>query len=440
MSRIDFNLRSSFSARGLFYLLLALYFLLMLVLPTTFQYYRGGLLAVLVLVGGIAALKRWAVTPDVFLIWAATLSAGLFFIFWGYLNHAPGALRVSTVHLLWPIVYMLLVGLATPKLVTYLNRVIVLGVAVTAGMALFLLGGALAGKGPLVAQWLAFQGAGVGIYDGYVELTAYNLTTVIYGLPFLMAALVFDRNGEWLRHRKAGWLLLALVLLVSLASGRRAFWLLSLATPVIVAGLSVAASRRLPWKPIAVVAVAGALVLAMGAWLADISLAKVGAEFASAFSGAERNSSLRYQQWQAMVQAFQASPWIGHGLGAALDSVTRSEEMPWAYELYYGALLFQIGLSGLLVYGMAIAWIFIAGIRLARRDREAAPVILPLLAGLAGFLLVNATNPYLAKFDYLWTIFLPVAVINAYRIHHRKRSSSLLKGDIVNVKSGHRHC
>jgi O-antigen ligase len=108
------------------------------------------------------------------------------------------------------------------------------------------------------------------------------------------------------------------------------------------------------------------------------------------------------------------SPWIGQGLGASASSVTRSEEQPWAYELSYVALLFQTGLLGVIIYSSAVLWIFYKGIRLVRVRPDAGQVILPLLAGLAGFLLANATNPYLSKFDYLWTIFLPVAAINAY--------------------------
>jgi hypothetical protein len=38
--------------------------------------------------------------------------------------------------------------------------------------------------------------------------------------------------------------------------------------------------------------------------------------------------------------------------------------------------------------------------------------MLPVLAGMTCFLIANATNPYLGKFDCLWVIFLPIALIN----------------------------
>lgn len=396
-------------------LLLYFFFFLMLVLPTTFQVPRGGLLVLLVLVGSVAALRRWRVAPDILLFWALTLVAGIFYMFWGYMNNAPGALRVGTVYVLWPVVYMLLVGLATPRLIHFLNRTLLWGIAISGGMALALLVGALLGNGSGVADLLSFQGAAIGIYGGYVELTLFNLTTVIYGLPFLVSALFVRYEQNWLKSRAWGWFLLGLVFLICLVSGRRGFWLLSLAVPLIVWVLAFLSGYRLHWRSVGLGAVILGSLGLFSIWAADISVMVLVDQFRSAFSGHSRSSDLRLQQWAAMWDSFSKSPLIGQGLGAALDPMRENKKMAWAYELYYGALLFKVGLLGLAIYGVAVFWVFFSGIKLARRMPEAGPVILPLLAGLAGFLLINATNPYLTKFDYLWTIFLPVAAINAYR-------------------------
>jgi hypothetical protein len=104
---------------------------------------------------------------------------------------------------------------------------------------------------------------------------------------------------------------------------------------------------------------------------------------------------------------------VGHGLGAGA-SVVRAIDAPWAYELVYAALLFQAGLVGMVLYGVGVLWIFVAGIGVVRQIPQSASIMLPLLAGLAGFLIANATNPYLLKFDYLWALFLPIAAINVY--------------------------
>jgi len=46
--------------------------------------------------------------------------------------------------------------------------------------------------------------------------------------------------------------------------------------------------------------------------------------------------------------------------------------------------------------------------------------MLPVLAGTSCFLIANATNPYLAKFDYIWVIFLPVALINIWLLDSKQ--------------------
>jgi hypothetical protein len=199
-------------------------------------------------------------------------------------------------------------------------------------------------------------------------------------------------------------------------SGRRAFWFLALVTPFLVWGLFFFSGVRFRVRYL-VTAVIFVFVLAIGGAVGlGLDFGVLSEQFFSAFDySGESGASLRYQQFAALMSGWSDSPIIGQGLGAAAKAIIRNEEMVWAYELSYVALLFQVGLLGFTFYFAAVLWIFFAGINTVRRRPEAAQVILPLLAGVAGFLLVNATNPYLSKFDYLWTIFLPVAAINAYK-------------------------
>ena len=119
----------------------AFFFFLMLVLPTTFQLERGVLLSLLAAGALIAAGTRWRVSRDIVLLCILTLSVGAIGIFWGYVNNTPGALRVSTVYILWPVVYMLFLGLVhSPSTIVLLEKTLVVGVAVAALMAIALLG------------------------------------------------------------------------------------------------------------------------------------------------------------------------------------------------------------------------------------------------------------------------------------------------------------
>ena len=397
--------------------LAAFFFFLMLVLPTTFQLERGLVLAGLVSGGLIVAGTRWRVSRDILILWLLTLTVGGGCVLWGFLNGAPGALRVSTVYILWPAVYMLFVGLVhSPRTIVLFEKALIFGVAVSSFMAIALLVGAMTGQAQLAKEILAFQGADIGLYAGFVELTLFNLTTVIYGLPYLAALFFSPQAHGWLTSRRWIGLVLLLVLAVCVVSGRRAFWLLAIVTPALVWGLFLMAGIRVRKRSVGVAAISIVLVAAVGVVALGLNFGALSDQLVSAFDfSGEQSASIRYQQYEALMSGWSDSPLIGHGLGASADLVTRSEEQPWAYELSYIGLLFQTGLLGLIIYSSAVLWVFYAGIKLVRLRPGTTQVILPLLAGLAGFLLINATNPYLWKFDYLWTIFLPVAAINAYK-------------------------
>ncbi|MEX1214261.1 hypothetical protein [Saccharospirillum sp.] len=135
--------------------------------------------------------------------------------------------------------------------------------------------------------------------------------------------------------------------------------------------------------------------------------------FIAAFQGQEASSGARFLQAASLWEKFTESPLIGHGLGSTVN-VVRSHDTPWAYELSYLALLMNVGLVGFLIYSVAVIWIALKGIELSRKNAEFAKLFVPLIVSLCAFLIMNATNPYLAKFDYLWVIFLPVALLNAY--------------------------
>jgi len=97
-------------------------------------------------------------------------------------------------------------------------------------------------------------------------------------------------------------------------------------------------------------------------------------------------------------------------------------DQPWAYELSYVALLFHTGIVGLTIYAAAIVWIYRMGLRMIRSGDRIGLYMLPTLVGTTCFLIGNATNPYLEKFDYIWVIFLPVALINHWLLTSKKES------------------
>ncbi|WP_341582333.1 hypothetical protein [Marinobacter metalliresistant] len=406
-----------FSAK-LWLFLLQSFFALMLVVPTTLQAPRGVFLVLIAVVGGVLALRTWRVHRDIILLWLLTMLVGLFGVIWGVTNSAPGALKVTSVYLIWPVLYLLFIGLAhDPRVIKSIESALLVGITFATLMALTVILAGLLGYGSIIYPLLEFQGAAFGNYGGFIEFRTYGLTTVMYGFPFVLSVILV-RRGELRGLRKFGiYLLLFAIVLAALGSGRRAFWLVMLLTPFIMLSFLQLSSCHLKPVPflsltfkssvLAVLAIA-CIITAIG--LDPVALVE---NFVAAFQGQEASSGERFKQAASLWEKFSESPVVGHGFGSTVD-VVRSHDTPWAYELSYLALLMNVGLVGFLIYSAAVLWVALKGIQLSRKNAEFAKLFVPLITALSAFLIMNATNPYLGKFDYLWVIFLPVALINAY--------------------------
>lgn len=398
--------------------LIQMFFILMLVLPTTFQSPRGAFLVVITFIAGILAFQTWRVHRDIFVIWFLTMIVGLIAVFWGVINSAPGAFKVASVYLIWPTLYLLFIGLAhDPKVIKYIESALLLGVGLATVMALVVMFAGLVGQSSSVFPLLESQGAAFGSYDGYIEFRTYGLTTVMYGFPFVLS-FILVRRGELRGIRKIViYFLLFAIVLSLLGSGRRGFWLVILLTPFIIFPFLQLSPCRLKARSLFLLVLKSGLVasLAIPGIIAALGLDPVAVinNFIAAFQGQEASSGVRFLQAASLWQKFTESPLIGHGLGNTVD-VVRSHDTPWAYELSYLALLMQVGMVGFFVYFGAVVWVVLKGVELSRKNAEFAKLFIPLNAALCAFLIINATNPYLAKFDYLWVIFLPVALISAH--------------------------
>jgi O-antigen ligase len=398
----------------------AIFFFLMLILPTTFQLQRGVLLAFLVSVSFIAAFfqKRYKLNNTIFHFFVIALVAGPLFSFLGGINNGPGAVRVLTVYFLWPIVYMLFVGLLRDKKVlTLLNYTIVISSIVASIMGLVLLYGAYIDNQNLM-DLFAFQGGIAIIYEGFTEFTLYNMGTVIYAFPFLFSMLLFSGENKYYKNKKTIIFAFFIAVILCILSGRRAFVLVAFITPFWVYILMKLARQKIRIARLSTIFIVSGVFLIAVVYRFNLDFDSLKEQFFLGFNFSnDISANLREQQFFALISDWLDSPFIGTGLGTGNDTITRSNAMPWAYELSYMALLAQTGLLGFFIYTLMVIWIFYAGINTVRIQSDYAPIIIPLLAGLGGFLLVNATNPYLFKFDYLWTIFLPIAAINSYRVN-----------------------
>jgi len=265
-----------------------------------------------------------------------------------------------------------------------------------------------------------WQAQAFGLHE-YIAMQFPGLNSLPFLVPFLLAALVTFQlklvRRIWL------WAASALSLVSVLISGRRALYLVTLMAPLLTLlflRFQPEVERRLSKKALVRVTAVGALALLilfvpLNA-VYGITLSGLADRFSVGFNfsptSEDTGATDRRVQFHALLAGWEENPVLGAGHGAPAFGSIRSEESPWNYELYYLALLYQTGLVGFTAYAAGILWIYWMGTRVIRAGGYLSALMVACLVGLSSILLASATNPYLARYDAMWAIFLPLVLIN----------------------------
>jgi len=377
------------------------------------------LLLLVVLLFRILIERSIALHPEVVCGCLLFSAIGIAYVLRGYLNGAPGALRVSTVYVIWPLTNAVLItGLARVARLWGVARLLIWTTnAICLYCGTYILWSA--GWWPDALYFPVGAKQTISFHQGTMEFSVASMSSLLFLVPFVAAALLAWPRGIpvariWL------WLGLALGIVMGLLSGRRAFQLVLGLAPILAlafrrllpkdrtAERSSNLRRSLIGATVVVVVTVVLLQRTLG-----LNLAVVWATFTTGFQFAvDPVAHSRATQFDALMDGWLGAPFFGSGHGAPA-SVIRAADMPWAYELAYLGLLYHTGLVGLVLYAVGVSWIYVEGIRVIRKGSLLSPLMVSILTGTSTFLIANATNPYLEKFDYVWTIFLPLAVVNA---------------------------
>lgn len=400
-------------------------FFLMLFVPTTYQPIKAVLL--LPVVGLILFEMFWnrrIKLHSTVVLWTLVMTlTGIAFVLYGLIRGAPGALRVSTVYVMWPILYTLFVA-ASAK-IEIISTLFKMMVGATIIISLYSMTYILNAAGwlPSFLYIEVDQAQRIGFYSGWVQFHMQSMTTLLFMVPFLFAALLaWPKDKQPPVSRVWLWVGFILGLAIVLLSGRRALWLVVAAAPFItlifrqlLPGALRLATRKVARRVMLGIA---ATVLCLYGYLQFVygfDIASVITHISEGFefsSTTNESPMVRQQQFFALVDDWAESPLVGMGLGAVSSGNIRNEEQPWVYELTYLALLFHTGIVGFAIYLSGILWIYWTGLQMIRSGHKLGQYILPVFVGMTCFLIANGTNPYLETYDYIWVIFLPVALIN----------------------------
>lgn len=412
-------------------------FFLMIAVPTSYKSLKAVLSVVVfaIIIMQAIANRRLPLSRPI-LLWSLFMSiVGLSFVLLGLVHGAHGDVRVGQVFFFYPLLYTVFVaGAAREDVICGLLKVLVaamFGIAVHSLSYIFHAAGWL--PDVLYIDLDIGEKPVLGIYGGTVEYYLLSIPSLFFLVPFLLAALL-----TWRKELRAlvprFWLWLGFILgvVLILLSGRRGLWLIFVLAPIITYLWRLflpRESRRASQKMVARTLVMGAAGL-VGVFiylqlLFGLDVSSMTDFFVSGFNSKyEESANIRTEQFGALLQSWSENPFFGVGHGVTHFRVVRSTEVPWAYELSYVALLFHTGIVGFCIYSAGIVWIFWMGIKILRSGDWMSLYIFPVLVGMSCFLVANATNPYLEKYDFMWVIFLPVALINFWLLNGGRQPKS----------------
>ena len=406
-------------------LLIFLFFILMMCFPVDYNPVRGALLVICLGIALFEFVQGKALLSRALLLWLLFyLIVALSFSFRGMVFNADGAIRVLSTQALWPVVFTFLaMSLKSMEDIYFTFRVILYG---GVGVGLIALLVFIVHLHLISPALLTYVGqTHIGSYAGG-ELFKYanpSISTSVYVFPFSLAIMFYlfqyRSLAQSLKINKLLYMSLLLTIVVIIFSGRKVaflqlplFFIVLLLIQFFVAPGSLMRSlRKLIWCLLGFIVIVGLV-----SWFKVFPVNKIFVYIAQGFnfsSAVNMDAHVRYLEFFSLISGWLLHPIIGSGYGAHAVYIV-SPSMPWAYELTYIALLFQLGLLGLLAYVCGIAYLIFELVRICRTNPGSVlgMIAFSSLMAMILFLIANATNPYLTKFSYMWILVFPVAIIN----------------------------
>jgi hypothetical protein len=403
------------SARLLVILLLALSILV----PTSpaFLNIKAGILFVIVVMVFMGMFTGKArISGRLYLVTFFYATIGLAWSVYGVIRENPGAVTVISVMVVYPLIVPLCSSLYRQKDNRSLyNLFYVCALLLVASDLIYIFAGS-SHVGTLLTEFYTSQHANLGVdsNDEYLKIILPNITSIIFFLPFFICALLFAKSSRDKFHAIP---VVLLLIAVGAMSGRRGLILSTVLGPAIAFVITHKHSRESQTKAInwqrGLLTLIVVIIISFCVYL---SVAFVGKDYyihqiISIFDFTENESNLvRVDQLHSLMRGIADSPIFGSGAGAVADYI-RSYDMPWLYELTYVSFIFQYGILGFVIYAAGIVYLCRRLIILIQ-EKGRSSFEFYFLSGFIGFLLANATNPYLSSFDYMWIIFTPYAIVN----------------------------
>ena len=344
----------------------------------------------------------------------------------GMVRGNPGVFPCMPFYLIWPILFLyFIIRCNTLDHLKVLLKTLVYGGFVVAVFNFILIVNAFVLHiGALDAIGTAL-GCMFNIQEGFAEYFSPSGNHLAYVLFFCVSLLLLRPETLGIKNKYL-YLCILFSVVDILISNRRAMWLaIGLLPLILVIVLSLLPYHKKVIAKVGVITIFAGLVIGVVLFY-FLDFDYVTNEFLSAFDfSGENDSNLeRTLQGRSLWNDFLSRPIFGSGMGLVSEYI-RTPDAPWGYELTYNYVLAAYGIVGFGIYSMAIIWIYVKSIKLSKSSIEYATFLIPQVLGLAVLLFISASNPYIATFDFVWAIYLPVATINAIWNEQRKTKASI---------------
>ena len=391
-------------------------FFLIICTPMVFKDIKIVCLVILILGFFLETIRSGSIKihPKVFCWVIIFIVTNSFFLLHGTYDKSDVFLQLAPVYILWPIIYTLIISICSRGQTTGgITNFFVLSALVISFYAIYIV---LNFKGLMPNSILLSLKLNqvINSDQGYIEFFIPNITSLFFLIPYVISIIIYYKQIDINIKKIYLWSVAISSIVACVLIGRRALTFIALLAPImsLLVGRYVSIAPKNKLRRLLITFMMFMAMIGIYTYFAkDTSLDLRMFEFNTKQffnSGMEREVQLF-----ALIDGWKESPFIGAGYGINAEGSIRSD-IPGAYELSYFAMLFQTGVIGMLIYFSLLVWIFKTLIKIIKVNKDSRGLIVPVLIGLSGILIANATNSYIFSFDGLWVLFYPLALINRY--------------------------
>lgn len=390
------------------YLCLKTLFFLMLFSPRTNQTIKYPFLIIItcfsllnIFQTGIIKLHK-----KIFLWFLIYINYGFLWGFYGLINGKEFAIDFIRLNSAWPIIFFFLIlVISKPKHIEMCYRVMIWA---TLAISIYNINYVLFTMKYIHIPVLINleMGQRIGIHPGYIQLTAHNIGSLGFLFPFIFCGIVVTKKKLFVGVSKnLLYITFIACLIATIISGRRMMWIIGALTVIIYAFIIYIIRGKINRNIIKVIIISIIILIIIFLIFYNVMGWEVGNLIDRMTFSEEHDLGIekRINRIKFLInEVYEKNVLIGTGGGNK------------AFEIIFINKLNETGIIGLFLFLSLFFWVYNTLVKLLKKGNADLELGLPLIVGSIGFFLSMLTNPYFSSFDFMWTLFLPVAFINIY--------------------------